>query len=147
MVGARTAEEIKTTIGAAVRRTEQLYMDVTGRSLVTGLPKTMRVQSDEISEALEEPIAALVEAIHGVLERTPPELAADVFDHGITLLGGGAQLFGLAEHLTKLLKVDCRLAVAPQDSVAVGVGYAMESDAQVGRAIQDIRQRREVLSA
>ncbi|MDR0897220.1 MAG: rod shape-determining protein [Oscillospiraceae bacterium] len=147
MVGARTAEEIKTTIGAAVRRTEQLYMDVTGRSLVTGLPKTIRVQSDEISEALEEPIAALVEEIHGVLERTPPELAADIFDNGITLIGGGAQLFGLNEHLTHLLKIDCQLADAPQDSVAVGAGYAMESEAHYGRAIQDIRQRREYLSA
>ena len=95
MVGERTAEEVKTTIGSAVRRTEQLFMDVTGRNMVTGLPRTVRVNSDEITEVLEEPVQALVEQIQSVLERTPPELAADVFDHGLTLLGGGAQLFAL----------------------------------------------------
>ncbi|MDR0929120.1 MAG: rod shape-determining protein [Oscillospiraceae bacterium] len=147
MVGARTAEEIKTTIGAAVLRTEQLYMDVTGRSLVTGLPKTMRISADEICEALEEPIGKLVEEIHAVLERTPPELAADIFDNGITLTGGSAQLFGLAEHLSRQLKIDCRLADEAQDSVARGVGLAMESGAQYGRAIQDIRRIRGYLSA
>jgi rod shape-determining protein MreB len=147
MVGARTAEEIKLTIGAAVQRTEQLYMDITGRSLVTGLPKTMRVQSDEICEALEEPIGALVEEIHAVLERTPPELAADIFDNGITLTGGSAQLFGLAEHLSHQLKIDCRLAAEAQDCVARGAGLALEGEAQYGRIIQDLRQMRGYLSA
>lgn len=122
MVGERTAEELKLTIGAAIQRTEKLYMDVTGRNLVSGLPKTMRVHSDEIYEALEEPIQALVEQVHAVLERTPPELAADIFDHGITLIGGGAQLFGLDKALSKHLKVRCRLAEDAQGCVGHGRG-------------------------
>ena len=147
MVGERTAEELKLTIGAAIQRTEKLYMDVTGRNLVSGLPKTMRVHSDEIYEALEEPIQALVEQVHAVLERTPPELAADIFDHGITLIGGGAQLFGLDKALSKHLKVRCRLAEDAQVCVAMGAGRAMEGDEEFGRAMFDFRQPRKYMSA
>ncbi len=147
MVGERTAEELKLTIGAAIRRTEKLFMDVTGRNLVTGLPKTIRVHSDEIFEALEEPVQALVEQVHAVLERTPPELAADIFDHGITLIGAGSQLFGLAESLSRQLKVDCRMAEDPQACVAIGTGRAMESDDGFGRAMLDFRQPRGYMSA
>lgn len=147
MVGERTAEELKLTIGAALQRTEKLYMDVTGRNLVTGLPKTIRVHSDEIYEALEEPIQALVEQVHAVLERTPPELAADIFDHGITLIGAGAQLFGLGEALTKHLKVGCRLAEDPQACVAMGAGRAMESEDEYTKSMFDVHQSRSYMSA
>ncbi len=147
MVGERTAEELKLTIGAAVRRTEKLYMDVTGRNLVSGLPKTMRVQSDEIVEALEEPVRALVEHVHAVLERTPPELAADIFDHGITLIGAGSQLFGLGEALSLQLKVPCRLAEDPQACVAMGAGRAMENEGEFSKSILDFRQPRNYMSA
>ena len=139
MVGERTAEEVKVTIGSAMRRTEQLFMDVSGRNMVTGLPKTARVNSDEITEALEEPLQALVEQIQGVLERTPPELAADVFDHGITLLGGGSQLFALDRALSRQLKLTCRVAEEPQACVCMGVGRAMEEGGGYERAMFDLR--------
>ena len=139
MVGERTAEEVKVTIGSALRRTEQLFMDVTGRNLVTGLPKTVRVNSDEISEALEEPLQGLVEQIQAVLERTPPELAADIFDHGITLIGGGAQLFGLDGALTHQLKIPCRLAEEPQACVCMGAGRSMEEGGGYERAMFTFR--------
>lgn len=147
VLGERTAEELKLTIGAAVQRTEKLYMDVTGRNLVSGLPKTLRVHSDEIFEALEEPIQALVEDIHSVLERTPPELAADIFDHGILLIGAGAQLFGLTESLSRQLKVTCHLAEDPQACVAMGAGRAMESANSFGKAMFDSRQPKGYASA
>lgn len=140
MVGERTAEELKQTIGSAIRRTERLYMDVTGRNLVTGLPRTLRVHSDEVYEALEDPVQELVEHVHAVLERTPPELAADIFDHGIVLIGAGAQLFGLRESLSYQLKVECHLAEDPQACVANGAGSAMENES-LGKAMFDIRQK------
>ena len=139
LIGERTAEEVKVTIGSAMRRTEQLFMDVSGRNMVTGLPKTVRVNSDEITEALEEPLQALVEQIQGVLERTPPELAADVFDHGITLLGGGSQLFALDRALSRQLKLTCRVAEEPQACVCMGVGRAMEEGGGYERAMFDLR--------
>ncbi len=139
MVGERTAEEVKVTIGSVLRRTEQLFMDVTGRNLVTGLPKTVRVNSDEISEALEEPLQGLVEQIQAVLERTPPELAADIFDHGITLIGGGAQLFGLDGALSHQLKIPCRLAEEPQACVCMGAGRSMEEGGGYERAMFTFR--------
>lgn len=142
MVGERTAEELKVTIGAAMRRTERLSMDVTGRNLVTGLPKTIRVNSDEIYEALEEQIQLLVEDVHAVLERTPPELAADVFDHGITLTGGGSLLFGLDKMLSKQLKVACHLAEDPQACVALGAGRAMEGEVDYQNSMFDSRRKK-----
>ena len=147
VLGERTAEELKLTIGAVLSRTEKLFMDVTGRNLVSGLPKTLRVHSDEIYEALEEPVQALVEDIHSVLERTPPELAADIFDHGIYLIGAGAQLFGLSESLTRQLKVSCRVAEDPQACVAMGAGRAMESEGSYERAMFNNRRSRRVISA
>lgn len=147
MIGERTAEELKLTIGAAVRRTEKLYMDVTGRNLVTGLPKTIRVHSDELHEAMEELVQALVEEVHSVLEMAPPELAADIVDHGITMIGSGSQLFGLAEALTRSLNVTCRLGEDPQACVANGIGRVMESDDEFSRALFDLRQPKGYMSA
>ena len=88
LIGERTAEELKINIGSAMPRAEQMYLDVTGRNLISGLPKLMRITSDEIYEAIDDPLTALIEAIHAVLEHTPAELAADVFDNGIVLSGG-----------------------------------------------------------
>ncbi len=147
MIGERTAEELKVTIGSAIHRTEKLYMDVTGRNLVSGLPRTLRVHSDEIFEALEEPISALVEHIHAVLERTPPELAADIFDQGIMLTGAGAQLFGLTESFSKQLKVDCRIAEDSQATVVLGAARAMESDEGYDKAMFDSRPSKGYMSA
>ena len=95
LIGERTAEEIKIKIGTCYRRPENLTLDIRGRNLVTGLPKTIVVTSDETLEALREPALQIVDAVHNVLERTPPELAVDIFDRGIVLTGGGALLSGL----------------------------------------------------
>lgn len=147
MIGERTAEELKLTIGAAVPRVERLYMDVTGRSLVSGLPKTIRVHSDEIYEALEESVANLIEEVHAVLEQSPPELAADIFDHGVTMIGAGSQLFGLDTALSETLKIRCRIADDAQACVANGIGRVLESEAEFGRVLMDFKNRGRYMSA
>ena len=121
LIGARTAENLKINIGAARMRGARLTMDACGRSLVTGLPRAVTVNSDEIIEALDEPLRDLISALHRIIERTPPELASDIFDEGITLSGGGAQLFGLEEVLTDQLKIRVTLADEPALCVAHGL--------------------------
>ena len=125
LIGERTAEELKINIGSAIPRSEQLYMEVTGRNLITGLPKTMRITSDDITEAIDEPLQQLIESIHGVLEHTPAELAADIFEYGILLSGGGAEMFGLCEAIADALKVPCSCAEDPQTNVVMGCGRAL----------------------
>lgn len=95
LIGERTAEDIKINVGTVYKRPENLTMDVRGRNLVTGLPKTVTVTSEETEEALREPAYQIVDAVHNVLERTPPELAADISDRGIVLTGGGSLIQGL----------------------------------------------------
>ncbi len=141
LVGERTAEELKINIGSAIPRAEQLYMEVTGRNLITGLPKTMRITSDDITEAIDEPLQQLIESIHGVLEHTPAELAADIFEYGILLTGGGAELFGLCEAIADALKVPCSCAEDPQTNVVVGCGKAIENMQELGRFLDDGRKR------
>ncbi len=141
LIGERTAEELKISIGAAMPRREQMYADVTGRNLISGLPKLMRITSDEIFEAIDEPLTVLIESIHTILERTPAELAADVFDSGIVLTGGGANLAGLSEAVTAALKVNCRVAENPQVCVATGCGWTLEKMADFGRYLNDGRRR------
>ena len=97
LIGERSAEEIKINIGTCYKRPENISMDIRGRNLVTGLPKTVTVSSDETEEALREVTSQIVDAVHSVLERTPPELAADIADRGIVLTGGGALLHGLED--------------------------------------------------
>ncbi len=126
LIGERTAEEIKIDIGAAYRRPEMLTMEVRGRNLVTGLPKTIVVTSDETLEALQEPAMHIVDAIHSVLERTPPELAADVFDRGILLTGGGALLSGLDALIEEKTGIVTTIADDPLTAVAIGTGRYIE---------------------
>ncbi len=95
MIGERTAEEVKIKIGSAYRLEAELAMEIRGRDLINGLPKTVKITSEEIREALSEPVGAIVEAVKAVLEKTPPELAADIIDRGVILTGGGALLRGL----------------------------------------------------
>ena len=95
MIGERTAEEIKIKIGSAHRLEPELAMEIRGRDLINGLPKTVKITSEEVREALSEPVQAIVEAVKSVLEKTPPELAADIIDRGVILTGGGALLRGL----------------------------------------------------
>ena len=126
LIGERTAEELKINIGSAIPRSEQLYMEVTGRNLITGLPKTMTITSDEMMEALKEPAMKIVESVHNVLERTPPELAADIYDRGIVLTGGGSLLSGLDVLIQEKTGINTMIAEDPLTAVAIGTGRFIE---------------------
>lgn len=126
LVGERTAEDIKIRIGSAYPRAEVDYMDVRGRNLVTGLPKTVKVSSEETEEALREPTSQIVEAIHSVLEKTPPELAADIADRGIVLTGGGSLLRGLEDLISSKTGINTVTAEDPMTAVAIGTGRYVE---------------------
>ena len=126
LIGERTAEEIKINVGAAYPRAEIATMNVTGRNLVTGLPKTVEVSSEETEEALRECSYQIVEAVHSVLEKTPPELASDIAERGIILTGGGALLDGLEDLLEAKTGINTITAEDPMTCVAVGTGKFIE---------------------
>lgn len=126
LVGDRTAEDIKIQIGTCYKLSQTLKMEVRGRNLVTGLPKNIEINSDEIAEALKEPTAQIVEAVHGVLEKTPPELASDIADRGIVLTGGGAMLRGLEALIESKTGINTVTAEDPMTCVAVGTGKYVE---------------------
>ena len=131
LIGERTAEDIKIRIGscfpqAQAETMEVVSMDVRGRNLVTGLPKTVTVSSEETEEALREPTLQIVEAVHSVLEKTPPELAADVADRGIVLTGGGSLLRGLEELIEDRTGINTMTADEPMTCVAIGTGKFVE---------------------
>lgn len=126
LIGERTAEDIKIKIGSAFPRAEVTTMDVRGRNLVTGLPKTVEVTSEETQEALKTTTTQIVEAVHSVLEKTPPELAADVSDRGIVLTGGGALLRGLEELIEDKTGINTMTAEHPMTCVAIGTGKYVE---------------------
>lgn len=126
LIGERTAEDIKVNIGSAFPRPEVVSMDVRGRNLVTGLPKTITVTSEETEEALRESTSQIVEAVHSVLEKTPPELAADIADRGIVLTGGGSLLYGLEELIEDKTGINTMTAEEPMTAVAVGTGKFVE---------------------
>ena len=126
LIGSRTAEELKINIGSARMRGAKLTMDAFGRSLVSGLPRAVTVSSEEMIEALEEPLRELISALHRIIERTPPELASEVFDEGITLSGGGAKLFGLDEVISDQLRIRTTLADEPQLCVAHGLSALID---------------------
>ena len=142
LIGERTAEDIKIKIGSAFKRVEVdymdvrgplpqkithcHYMDVRGRNLVTGLPKTVKVSSAETEEALKETTAQIIETIHSVLEKTPPELAADIADRGIVLTGGGSLLRGLEDLIAERTGINTMTAEDPMTAVAIGTGKYVE---------------------
>lgn len=126
LIGERTAEEIKINIGCAVPQVGDLSMDVTGRNLISGLPKTQSVTTSEVFEALKDAVGELIEAIQAVIEHTPPQLASDIFDDGIVFSGGAAALKGLTEAVSATLRIPCSLADDPQTSVVMGCGRALE---------------------
>ena len=127
LIGEPTAEDLKIHIGCVFRRPEVDYMDIRGRNLLTGLPVTVKVSSEETEEALREVTAQIVEAIHGVLERTPPELAADIASRGIVLTGGGAMLRGLEELITEKTGINTMTAEDPMTAVAAGTGKYVDT--------------------
>ena len=126
LIGERTAEDIKIKIGTCLSLGNNETMDVRGRNLVTGLPRTITVTSEETEEALREPTMQIVEAVHSVLEKTPPELAADVADRGIVLTGGGALLRGLEELIEEKTGINTMTAEHPMTCVAIGTGKFVE---------------------
>lgn len=126
LIGERTAENVKMTIGSAMPSPEEESMDIRGRDLVTGLPKTLPVSVMEIELALSEPVSAIVDAVKVTLEKTPPELSADIMDRGIVMTGGGALLRRLDKLLTRETGMPVIVAENPLDCVAKGTGVVAE---------------------
>jgi rod shape-determining protein MreB and related proteins len=126
LIGNQTAEEIKLEIGSAFPMKDEVQAEVRGRDMLTGLPKTVIISSEEIRHALEEPVSQIVDAIRSTLDKTPPELAADIMDRGIVLAGGGALLNGLDERLRHETQMPVQLAESPLTCVAVGSGRSLE---------------------
>jgi len=127
MIGERTAEQIKIEIGSAYKQDEENSMNIKGRDLVTGLPKTIEISEVQIREALREPIYAIIEAIKSTLEKTPPELSADIMEKGIMLAGGGALLKGLDVLITRETNMPVHIAESPLDCVVLGAGKALDN--------------------
>ncbi len=125
LIGERTAEEIKIEIGSAYP-VEESSVEVRGRDLVTGLPKTFTLTSTEVRDALSEPVSIVVDAVRMTLEKTPPELAADIMDRGIVMAGGGALLRGLDQHLTQETEMTVFVVDDPLSAVAYGTGKVLE---------------------
>ncbi|RMH75668.1 MAG: rod shape-determining protein [Actinomyces sp.] len=125
-IGERTAEEVKIHLGSAWPLVEEMRAEIRGRDLVTGLPRTAVVSTAEIREALEEPVAAICDAVKTTLDKTPPELSADIMEHGITLAGGGALLHGLDQRLANETGMPVRVAEHPLFAVAIGSGQVLE---------------------
>ena len=126
LIGNQTAEEIKLEVGSAFRMKDEVQAEVRGRDMLTGLPKTVIISSEEIRHAMEEPVSQIVDAIKSTLDKTPPELAADIMDRGIVLAGGGALLNGLDERLRHETQMPVQLAESPLTCVAVGSGRSLE---------------------
>jgi rod shape-determining protein MreB len=127
MIGEQTAERIKIEIGSAFPLPEEMDMEIKGRDLVRGIPRTLRVSSVEIREALQEPVGAIVNALRECLERTPPELAADIVDRGIFMTGGGALLRGLDLLMREVTNLNIRVANDPLTCVVLGAGKILEN--------------------
>lgn len=125
-IGERTGEDIKKEIGTAYPRDEEVSMECRGRDLVTGLPKNITITSEEIMEAIEDPLNTICESIHGVLEKTPPELAADISSSGIVVTGGGALMYGIDKKIAERTGMEVRIADDPKSCVAIGTGKALD---------------------
>ena len=128
-IGEQTAEEVKKQIGACdvIRATEDRVMEIRGRDLVQGLPRQITVSSVDIAKSVEEPVYSIIAGIKRVLEKTPPELAADVIDRGIILTGGGAYLRGLTELIMEETEINAVVAESASECVAIGTGIALDS--------------------
>ncbi len=125
-IGERTAEELKISIGTAFPREESVSMECKGRDLVTGLPKTVTVSSEEMMDALDESLNVICDAVHNVLEITPPELAADISNSGITITGGGALLYGIDKRIEDRTDIKVNIAEDPKSCVAIGTGKSLD---------------------
>lgn len=126
MIGERTAEDLKINIGSAFKQETEASMEIRGRDLITGLPKNITVTSEEMREALRETVTAIAECTHSVLEKTPPELAADIMENGIVMTGGGSLLNGLSDLIASVTKVPVYVAEESVSCVALGTGKALD---------------------
>jgi rod shape-determining protein MreB len=142
MIGTQTAEEVKLEIGSAFVLKDELEAEIRGRDMISGLPKTVVLSSDQVREALEEPVTQIVDAVKATLDRTPPELASDIMDRGIVLAGGGSLLGGLDERLRSETEMPIHIADSPLTCVAVGSGRALEEFEVIRRASHGGRRAR-----
>jgi rod shape-determining protein MreB len=138
MIGEQTAEDIKIQIGSALPLEEELTIEVRGRDQVQGLPRTIRVSSNEITDAIAEPLQAISAVVRSVLEKTPPELASDIIDRGMVMVGGGAQLRNIDRFLTKETGVPCYVAENPMACVAIGASKTLEQLDMIRKSMPQI---------
>lgn len=144
LIGLRTAEELKQSIGCVFPRPEVTYEEVKGRCLVTGLPRSVTVSSTDMTEALEEPVGQVLEAIHMVLERTPPELVADVSQNGIVLSGGGSQLWGLDKIIEERTGISTILVDDALSCTAYGAGRMLQNLDDMNEGMINLARRKQV---
>ncbi len=142
MIGSQTAEELKMEIGSAYAMDPEQEAEIRGRDLVTGLPKTLVISSEEVREAMNEPLTAIIDAIKATLDKTPPELAADIMDRGVMLAGGGALLHGMCERVRDETQMPVNLAESPLTCVVVGSGRSLEEFDTLHRLSQRSRRHR-----
>jgi rod shape-determining protein MreB and related proteins len=142
LIGQQTAEEVKLEIGSAYVMPEEVQAEIRGRDMVSGLPKTVILTSEEIRGALEEPVSQIIDAVKQTLDRTPPELASDIMDRGIMLAGGGSLLQGIEERLRHETQMPAHLAESPLTCVAVGSGRSLEEFEAIHRSSKNSRNRR-----
>jgi rod shape-determining protein MreB len=140
LIGQQTAEELKLEVGSAWELPQEVSAEVRGRDMLTGLPKTVVITSEEVRRALDEPVGQIIDAIKSTLDKTPPELAADIMDRGIVLAGGGALLNGLVDRLREETQMPVQLAESPLTCVAVGSGRSLEEFEVIHRSAK-ARQR------
>jgi rod shape-determining protein MreB and related proteins len=142
LIGQQTAEEVKLEIGSAAEAPEEITTEIRGRDMVTGLPKTIMLTSEEVRAAVEEPVSQIVGAVKDTLDRTPPELAGDIMDRGITLAGGGALLQGMDERMRRECQMPAQLTESPLTCVAVGSGRSLEEFEVIHRMNRNSNRRR-----
>lgn len=140
LIGQQMAEDVKLEIGSAYVMAEEVQTEIRGRDMVTGLPKTVVITSEEVRQALEEPVSQIVDAVKETLDRTPPELASDIMDRGIMLAGGGSLLRGLDERLREETQMPAHLAESPLTCVAVGSGRSLEEFEVIHRMNRNAQQ-------
>ncbi|MBY0395094.1 MAG: rod shape-determining protein [Thermoleophilia bacterium] len=142
MIGSQTAEEVKLEIGSAYPLREEVQAEIRGRDMITGLPKTVVLSSEDVRDALEEPLVQIIDAVKSTLDKTPPELASDIMDRGIMLAGGGSLLQGLDERLRRETEMPIHVAESPLTCVAVGSGRSLEEFEVMQKASANGRTRK-----
>jgi rod shape-determining protein MreB len=142
LIGHQTAEDMKHEAGSAAPLSPEVDIEIRGRDLGSGLPRAVSLNSADVRKALDEPIAQIIAAVRDTLDRTPPELAGDLMERGMTLAGGGALLQGMAERMSDECQMPAKLAESPLSCVATGSGQALEEFEAIRRALKNSRVRR-----